>query len=207
MSWSDYPKRMHDVAQKQERLLSSLDRPFDTTWPAANLLVETAYELLGDARCGSSRGLRILEPSCGMGMIVDAFCNRLIPQEDYLLAIDSDMRCAAKLIHQGIANEVRCGDFLRMEPPLEKDAFDIVVMRPPLAHAHEHLERALSWMRRGSVLVALVPEGRVNLQALQRPWHTVRTATLFNREIGREWGLADRQLPAEHDLVLIERRD
>ena len=99
---------------------------------------------------------RVLEPSAGTGNLVKA-----VQRAGHdPLAVEVDARLAEAL--EDVGNEVRCADFLLLEPtPDGIGTFDRVVMNPPFAKGADvaHVLHALKFLRPGGVLVALVANG------------------------------------------------
>jgi hypothetical protein len=138
-AWADYPRQMLEKRIAHEAVL-------------ATLAVERAYELLGEERCGSAQGLRIL--ALGSVNIAGAL-QRHATKLDELLAIDMDAAQCEQL--QSYCNEVWCADFFRVVPDPSKRA-DLIVMRPNEWVPGSTIDHAiLKWLAPNGVLVAIVP--------------------------------------------------
>jgi hypothetical protein len=122
--------------------------------PAA--VIETVLHgvYLEDARSGRSYGefkpLRILEPSCGDGRILDEIRAR----GHHGLGVEYHAGRAAQARAKGHA--VLTANFL--EQPARPD-FDMVVMNPPFYGRHyvKHVRHALRFLKPGGTLVAILP--------------------------------------------------
>lgn len=99
-------------------------------------------------------GARILEPSAGLGRLIDAV---EIHQPREIVAIEKSADVAAELNAQARAGvRVICRDFLEVEP-MELGAFDAVIMNPPF-HMREdirHIEHARTFLKKGGRLAAV----------------------------------------------------
>lgn len=103
-------------------------------------------------------GMSVLEPSAGEGALVAALCD----VAGHVLAYELDLRRFDKLA-QRFARvehvELVAFDFMAATPAKR---FDRVVMNPPFCkvagvdHIH-HVQRALSWLKPGGVLVSVLP--------------------------------------------------
>lgn len=135
-----------------------------------------------------SQGDRVLEPSAGMGALV----GELVRRGAIVTAIEVQPDRAAYLshtyAHRGVS--VGTGDFLAMslsDPSVPPEGFDAVVMNPPFGiegkqHLDaEHVTRALSFVRHGGTLVAIMSPGsmqptsarRKNLHASLSGWEVM----------------------------------
>jgi len=117
------------------------------------------------ARRGPTPTLSILEPSAGHGALADAVRDRcgLKPY-----CVDIDQACVDVL--KSKRHNVVHGDFLTMSPddfldvrPLSQGEpwFDVVVMNPPFSGDQDirHVEHALTFLRPGGTLIAIVAPG------------------------------------------------
>lgn len=98
--------------------------------------------------------LRVLEPSCGDGRLMDAITERGF----YSFGIEYDAGRAAQAKAKG--HVVHLGNFLEQQPPSsDADKFDRVVMNPPFYGRHygKHVRHAMKFLRPGGVLVAILP--------------------------------------------------
>lgn len=99
-------------------------------------------------------GARVLEPSAGLGRLLDA----LAPyQPAEVVAVDSAPQCAAELYTQERAGVIiKQRDFLTCTPA-ELGLFDAVAMNPPfhLRADIRHIRHALQFLKPGGRLAAL----------------------------------------------------
>ncbi len=127
---------------------------FQTPAENARRLVEVA-----DVR----EGMRVLEPSAGLGRILDE-----LPTCE-VVAVEMAAACAGELFRQqraGVALLQR--DFLTCRPE-ELGTFDRVVMNPPfhLRSDIRHIEHARKFLRPGGVLAAICFDTEHRRKALQ----------------------------------------
>lgn len=108
--------------------------------------------------------LRVLEPSCGDGRILDALRDR----GHGALGIEYHAGRAAQAKAKG--HTVVCANFLECPPRPE---FDAVVMNPPFYGRHyvKHVRHALKFLKPGGTLVSILPA----------------TAHYDHQELGGEW--------------------
>jgi len=117
------------------------------------------------ARRGPTPTLSILEPSAGHGALADAVRDRCSLKP---YCVDIDQACVDVLKSKG--HNVVHGDFLTMSPddfldvrPLSQGEpwFDVVVMNPPFSGDQDirHVEHALTFLRPGGTLIAIVAPG------------------------------------------------
>lgn len=139
--------RFQRIAQRHEngtapRAVSSFQL-FQTPASLASRMVELA---------GDRASLCVLEPSAGLGRILDALapCN---PAE--LVAVELAQQCADELRRRGGLRVVQ-RDFLTVEPA-ELGQFDCIVMNPPfhLRADIRHILHAMKFLLPNGVLVAL----------------------------------------------------
>lgn len=97
-------------------------------------------------------GKRVLEPSAGTGMLLDAM--RTAHPEAILKGVEIYQPLHERLIRKGY--EVDCDDFADWATNQPAD-FDAVIMNPPFRKVREHVRLALNLLRDGGALVALVP--------------------------------------------------
>lgn len=103
-------------------------------------------------------GARILEPSAGLGRLLDAVAH-YEPRE--VVAVESAPQCAAELYRQNRARvTLRQADFLTVFPH-DLGLFDAVIMNPPfhLCADVRHIEHALTFLSPGGRLAALCMAG------------------------------------------------
>lgn len=122
-----------------------------------------------------AQGDRVLEPSAGMGALV----GELVRRGALVTAIEAQPDRAAYLSHTygHMGVNVGTGDFLAMslsDPNVPPEGFDAVVMNPPFGiegkhHLDaEHVTRALSFVRPGGTLVAIMSPGSVQPTSARR---------------------------------------
>jgi len=104
---------------------------------------------------------RILEPSAGLGALVDAFKSR--QPSAYIHAIEARADCCSFLREWSRADDVTNRDFLEVLPG---GLYDGIIMNPPFERlagvgyqAPAHIRHALHWLKAGGTLVAIVPAG------------------------------------------------
>ena len=98
-------------------------------------------------------GARVLEPSAGLGRILDALAQAGPPSG--IVAVEIASQCATELVgRSGV--EVRCRDFLTCTPD-ELGTFDAIAMNPPFTMRSDiaHIRHALGFLRPGGTLAAL----------------------------------------------------
>ncbi len=125
---------------------------------------EVAWQLAGLL----PRGGRILEPSAGLGRIVDAVARRCDPAE--LVAVEVASQCAEQL-YKLDACRLIVADFLECDAARLGGLFDAVVMNPPFKQGRDikHIMHAFSMLKPGGLLVALCFDGVKQNRDL-RPW-------------------------------------
>jgi hypothetical protein len=94
--------------------------------------------------------LRILEPSCGDGRILDAIRKR--GQNGFGVEYHAGRAAQAK----AKGHSVQCANFLECPPVAE---FDVVAMNPPFYGRHyaKHVLHALKFLKPGGTLVSILP--------------------------------------------------
>lgn len=125
---------------------------------------EVVARLIGLAEL--SHGLTVLEPSAGLGAIVNA----AQPITGYVAAVEVDENRAAALKSQGVASWVAEADFLTIEAGFV--LFDRVVMNPPFAKQQDidHVTHALGFLKPGGLLVSVMSAStptRANRKAVE----------------------------------------
>lgn len=99
---------------------------------------------------------RWLEPSAGTGALIAALQD-YEPELKEIVAVERYLPFHPHLERfEGV--DVRDGDFLEMKPA-DLGQFDGIVMNPPFHRgaAQKHVEHALSFLKPGGILVAIVP--------------------------------------------------
>lgn len=102
-------------------------------------------------------GMRILEPSCGCGRIMDGareFIRGRGFRDVRIVGVEVDPGRADQARAKGHA--VQTANFLQIAPIPE---FDLVLMNPPFAGRHyvKHIEHALKFLKPGGYLVSVLP--------------------------------------------------
>ncbi len=129
------------------------------------------------------RGAKVLEPSAGLGRILDAL-KPFNPSE--VCAVEMAANCAGELFKQereGVTIKQR--DFLTMEPQ-ETGLFDAVAMNPPFHMRADikHILHALKFLKSGGTLAAIcfdTPHRSEALQGLATTWQPLPAGT-FGKE-------------------------
>lgn len=123
-----------------------------------------AMELV--ALLGLPPGARVLEPSAGLGRILDA----LQPYQcAEVVAVEVAPQCAGELFRQDRAGvRIIQRDFLACSPA-ELGTFDAVVMNPPFHMRADirHIQHARQFLKPGGKLAALCMDTRHRVEALQ----------------------------------------
>lgn len=125
---------------------------------------QVAWQLAGMLPGGG----RILEPSAGLGRIVDAVARRCDPAE--LVAVEVAPQCAEHLYKRGDCRLI-VADFLECDADRLGGLFDAVVMNPPFKQGRDvkHIQHAHELLKPGGLLVALCFDGVKQNREL-RPW-------------------------------------
>lgn len=124
-------------------------------------------------------GMRVLEPSAGLGALVNAVHDACPSAE--VVAIEIEPQFCRALETQGIAIDVGCADFLdcggRVGKRYNNGQFDRVVMNPPFTKfgSIKHIEHARThFLKPGGKLVAICANGpreREKLKPQASAWH------------------------------------
>jgi phospholipid N-methyltransferase len=161
--------RVTEPADPFERLAESLrsgvrvvtaPQLFPTPPDLARRVVELA---------GIRPGMTVLEPSAGTGTLVRAI-REAVPGAT-IEAVELNRTLVDRLSR--LTTSVRCADFLSLNGEL--CLFDRIVMNPPFGQAEDirHVEHALTKLKAGGQLVAIVANGprqRAKLQPLAMEW-------------------------------------
>lgn len=127
------------------------------------------------SKLGLRPGARILEPSAGLGRILDAL-QPFAPSE--VVAVEMATDCAAELFRQerpGVTIKQR--DFLTLTPD-DLGAFDAIAMNPPFHMRADirHIEHARKFLKPGGILAAICMAGQKReerLRPLARTWEPI----------------------------------
>ncbi|HSW27534.1 MAG TPA: DUF3560 domain-containing protein [Burkholderiaceae bacterium] len=111
-------------------------------------------------------GQRVLEPSAGTGRLLQALPG-VVPfgakRQTALdvVAVERNHDLAQLLRGSGLAEDVRCADFLAVQPQELGALFDVVLMNPPFADGADilHIEHAATFLKPGGTLVAVCAGG------------------------------------------------
>ncbi len=99
-------------------------------------------------------GERVLEPSAGLGRILDA----LIPfKPSEVVAVEMAAQCARELFLQDRGVTIKQRDFMTMDPDDEIGRFDAIAMNPPFHMRSDikHIHHAVNFLRPGGRIAAL----------------------------------------------------
>lgn len=128
------------------------------------------------ALAGVVAGSRVLEPSAGLGRILDA-----LPRVD-AVAVEMAAQCAGELFRQDRAGvKIMQRDFLAVDAA-ETGLFDFVVMNPPF-HMRadiQHIRHALTFLKPGGKLAALCLDTHhreTALRPLSATWENLPAGT------------------------------
>lgn len=129
------------------------------------------------AAAGVVPGMRVLEPSAGLGRLLDA-----IPAGCEVVAVEIAVQCASELYRQNRQGvSLRQCNFLEKEPA-QLGLFDRVVMNPPfrLRADIRHILHARAFLKPGGILAALCLDTvhrREALRPLARTWEELPDGT------------------------------
>jgi predicted RNA methylase len=109
-------------------------------------------------------GARILEPSAGLGRLIDA-AQVVKPSE--VVAVEIAAACAEQLYGKGNCT-IKQRDFLAVKPS-DIGLFDAVLMNPPFHMRSDiaHIKHALSFLKPGCSLVAICMQGHRRIEELK----------------------------------------
>lgn len=121
-------------------------------------------------------GLRVLEPSAGVGAIVKAL---VAEQPDVrVTAVEVDVERAARIPSFGGRVTVLAANFLRLPPD---PTYDMILMNPPFYGTHwmDHVRHAFEFLAPGGVLRTILPAsaevGRSDAHEEFRTWAEARS--------------------------------
>jgi len=133
--------------------------------------------------------IRVLEPSCGDGRILDAIRAR----GQHALGIEYHAGRAAEAKAKGHA--ALCANFLECPPRPE---FDAVVMNPPFYGRHyvKHVRHALKFLKPGGTLVSILPAtAHYDHQELEGEWRDLPVGSFADAGTNVPTGLLRIRLP------------
>lgn len=128
-------------------------------------------------------GARVLEPSAGLGRMLDAL-EPYLPSE--IVAVEVAPACAGELFKQDRAGvTIKQRDFLETTPE-ELGLFDAVAMNPPFHMRADirHIQHARKFLKPGGRLAALcfdTPQRSAALRSIASTWDPVPAGT-FGKE-------------------------
>lgn len=127
-----------------------------------------------------SEGQRILEPSAGLGRLLDA-----MPSGVNLVAVDLSRDCCCALkTRPGLA--VHEGNFLSFDP-VQLGSFDRVIMNPPFTMHSDirHVMHAIKFLKPGGMLASVVMATEHRRQAFRGwEWHDLPPGTFREANTG-----------------------
>lgn len=162
----------YEMAEKRPRFEAIRDRHKNGTAPKAisvHQLFQTPVPLAVALvkLLAPPPGARILEPSAGLGRLLDAL--PLTDRSVGRVAIEHAPECAAELYRRNyIALQILQRDFLAVSPE-ETGLFDCVIMNPPFTMRSDirHIEHALKFLKPGGSLAALCMNTKHRAEALK----------------------------------------
>lgn len=168
------------MAEERGRFAALATRHTDGTAPvavAAFQLFQTPPELAARmvALAGLADGMRVLEPSAGLGRILDAIASD--PARVDVVAVEQSPDCCRQLYQQRRACTLKQGDFLHLSGSGALGAFDRVIMNPPFKNGldYVHTMAAARLLSPGGRLVGLCYDGAKSgrIQALATSWERI----------------------------------
>lgn len=148
--------RMEEQRERFERIANRHENGTAPRAVSAFQLFQTPAELAERllAKLQPEIGARVLEPSAGLGRLLDAL-QFYAPRE--VVAVEIDNRLTGELFRQNRANvTLKNRDFLTVTPE-ELGTFDAVVMNPPFHMRADirHIRHALKFLNPGGKLAAI----------------------------------------------------
>lgn len=180
--------RGYDLDEMRPRFAALASRHEDGTAPqavAVHQLFQTPPDLARDlvSLLPSVAGMRVLEPSAGLGRLLDA----LAPFEpSEVVAVEIAPECAGTLFRQERERlTIKQRDFLKCTPS-DLGNFDAVAMNPPFTMRSDirHILHALTFLKPGGTLAALCMAGTQRekvLRPMSETWREV-PAGAFRKE-------------------------
>lgn len=138
-----------------------------------------------------SEGQRILEPSAGLGRILDA-----MPSGVELVAVDISPDCCRALKTRS-SLAVHEGDFLSFDPA-QLGTFDRVAMNPPFTMRSDirHVMHAIKFLKPGGLLASIVMATDHRRQAFRGwEWHDLPPGTFKESNTGVDTAIVVFQRP------------
>lgn len=156
---------MEEMRPRFERIAARHENGTAPRAVAAYQLFQTPAEIANRMVEALKPGARVLEPSAGLGRLLDAIA-RKEPRET--VAVEKDVNLCRELFLQN-RNGVRIlqRDFLTVTRE-ELGQFDFIVMNPPfhMRSDIQHIEHALRFLAPGGTLVAVCLDGYQRRQKL-----------------------------------------
>ena len=153
---ADCPEATDDIRHAKGTAVSKDLQFYRTPQAAANLLVSHA----GPTQRYDQRDvpLKVLEPSCGDGAILDAM-RRYVGNPDRSVKISAfGIEVSPERAEQARAkgHSVMCANFLQVAP---NQIYDMVLMNPPFygKHYQQHVNHARKFLKPSGVLYAILP--------------------------------------------------
>jgi len=182
------------MAQERGRFAALATRHADGTAPAAVSafqLFQTPPDLAARmvAMAGLTDGHRVLEPSAGLGRILDAIASD--PARVDVVAVEQSPDCCRHLYQQRRACTLKQGDFLALANSGTLGTFDRVVMNPPFTRGldYSHTIAAVQLLRPNGRLVGLCYDGAKTARIQSMATHWERIAPGAFRESGTMAGV------------------
>lgn len=143
-----------DPLQEPKREVAKNFAFYPTPDTAANIVLENAF--LSRFRMEEAPPFTVLEPSAGTGNLA----RRAVEQGAVVDCIELQPQLASQLKAEGIYRNVRCADFLNMEPHPDH-LYDRVIMNPPFDRERDidHVMHALKFLKPDGFLVAIMSAG------------------------------------------------
>ena len=172
-----------ELGQFKERFQRIAQRHENGTAPravVAHQLFQTPPALAARlaALLGDIAGKAVLEPSAGLGRILDALTS-YVPGE--VVAVDASGQCVSELKQRTDLAAVHHADFLTLEPA-KLGLFDVIAMNPPFTMRADirHILHAKRFLFPGGTLAALcmdTPQRETALKHLCSTWEKIPAST------------------------------
>lgn len=151
-------------------------------YPTPDRLARTAVEMAAE---GAQAGMHWLEPSAGTGGLAD-----FVPEDACLQCYEiSPLHCKvleAKGYSRAGRRAVACLDFLKLASEYRGGGYDRVIMNPPFSEGRwkAHTEAAAKVVKRGGVIVAILPASAKSNFYLGEGWSTEWSRSYDNEFAG-----------------------